>query len=166
MQHQQLMGAMVQAYAEISIGLTDLQGYIGERRRFDERLAEAIRAVPLPPQAAAVSGGGLLIASASNVLGPNTGYAWAVSRVTAGGLGAADTVSVYRGPAAAATVSPNNLLNVLTGAAPSWYPGRAGCIMNYGDTLVLAGTGLTSSQVTLTGEVIIMESWLLPHYLL
>jgi hypothetical protein len=162
----QLMSSLIGAYAEVSMGLLTLQDYIGERRSFEQRLSEAIRAVPIPAQEGTVSGGAVTILNAGNILGPGTGYAWAISRVTASGLATGDTVSVYRGPAVAATVNPNNLLNVLTAAAPSWQPGRTGCIINAGDTLVLNGTGLSATTVMLTGEAIIMESWLLPHFLL
>jgi hypothetical protein len=153
-------------FAQISASLGQLATYTAERQRFEQKCAQAIRSVPIPPVQAAVAGGNVLIASASNMLGPNTGYAWAVQRLTVAGLGATDTVSAYRGPASAVTAASNNLLNILTGAAPTWHPGRTGLILSPGDTLVVAGTGLAATQVTLTGEAIIMELWLLSHFLL
>ena len=166
----QLAGPPAGAGAELDVSLSLVLGRLAsqmaERSRFERRCAEAIRTVPIQPHTVAVVGGNAIIFDAGNVLGPGTGYNWALSRVTVAGLAAADVMSIYRGPAIALTVNPNNLLNVVTGAAPTWHPGRTACILNAGDTLVASGTGLTAASVTLTGEVIVMESWLLAHFLL
>lgn len=156
----------VDAMAELTVQFRALATHAAARAQSDRRAAEAIRVVPIQPQGAAPVSGAFTISSASNVLGPNTGYAWAVQSLSVAGLGSADTASLYIGPATATAVAPNNFKQAFTAAAPAWQPGRTGLILNQGDTLVLAGTGLTSPLVTLTGQVIVMESWLLPLFLL
>ena len=150
----------------MNVWLGTVAEYVQHRYTLEQRAAEAIRVVPLPSQESAPATGTLLLANAGNILGPNTGYAWAVQSLSVAGLATGDTASLYIGPAVAATVQPNNFVQQFTPSAPSWQPGRTGLVLNPGDTLVLAGSSLTSTLVTLTGRVIIMELWLLPEFLL
>jgi hypothetical protein len=89
-----------------------------------------------------------------------------VQRITIGGLGTNDTVSIYKGPGISQTVDPTSLVTVVTAAAPTWAPGRTGCMIFPGDALTAAGTGLSAASITLTGEVIQMEQWIVPQFLL
>lgn len=155
-----------EVWGSLSASLRGMAAAVERRARQDQRMAEAIRVVPLPAQTQNAAGGTVFIASASNVLGPSTGYAWAVQSVTVAGLGSSDSASLYAGPAGPASVVPANFRQVFTAAAPSWQPGRTGFILNYGDTLMLMGTGLSTAQLTLSGQVVIMESWMLTEFLL
>ena len=160
-------GAGIEVMAGLSVSLGRIAGYMQARQDYQQRCQQAIRSVPIQPVGQVVAGGDVTITDPGNLLGPATGYNWAVQRLTGAGLAAADSLSFYRGPAIAATVQPNNLLQVVTGAAPTWHPGRTGLILNAGDTLVASGSSLTATgEIFLTGEIIIMESWLLPEFLL
>lgn len=159
-------GAGIEISAAIGLQLGRIADQLQARADYNQRCQQAIRTVPIQPMVATPAGGVLLIAGAGDVAGPMTGYNWAIQRLTVAGLAAADVVSLYRGTGAAG-VQPNNLLNNVTGASPTWHPGRTGCILNDGDSVLAAGTGLTTTTpVFLTGEVIVFESWLLPEFLL
>jgi hypothetical protein len=153
-------------FASLVAAMGKVSGALERRMAQDRRLTEAIRVVPIPSQSATVAGGSALISSASNILGPNTGYAWAVQSLAVFGLASADTANLFVGPAGPASTTPGNFRQSFTAASPSWQPGRTGCILNAGDTLILAGTGLSATQLTLTGLVVIMESWMMTEFLL
>lgn len=158
--------AGAEADAGLHLAIGRLVGLLEEQRRADERMYSAIFSRVMRPIQVTVAG------AAISILGhqPDTGFAWAVQRVTVAGLtgGATpDVVSLYRGPGAAAAQTNDNLLTVVTGASPTWHPGRTGLILQEGERVTVAGSGLTATgQITLTGEVIQMEQWLLPHFLL
>jgi hypothetical protein len=158
------------AGAELDAGLSLALGRIAtaleRQRELDERMYRAIMIRPLLPLSQVPSGGVVTFTSVEHGLGPATGFAWAVQRLSAGGLGGSDALSVYRGPPVAAAASLDNFMNMLTVTASAWHPGRTGLILQEGETLVVKGTSLASTLVTLTGEVIQMEQWLLPHFLL
>jgi hypothetical protein len=155
-------GAEVDASSGLHLAIGRLATILEQQRRSEERMYEAIFAKVLRPTTVTVAGG---VASLLGT-GPETGFAWAVQRITVAGLATADVVSLYRGPGVAAAQTTDNLLTIVTGTAPTWHPGRTGLILQEGERVTIAGTGLTATQVTLTGEVIQMEQWLLPHFLL
>lgn len=156
-------GAEVDAGAGLTVAVGRLITVLEEQRRAEQRMYECIFSKVLLPQAVAVAGAAFTLQGA----GPGTGYAWAVQRVTVAGLAAADVASLYRGPGTSSAQTADNLLTTVTGASPTWHPGRTGLILQEGERVTAAGTGLTATgQITLTGEVIQMEQWLLPHFLL
>jgi hypothetical protein len=142
-----------------------------EKQRADEqRMYRAIISRPLQPQSVAVASSAFLISSREHNLGPPDGYAWAVQRLVIGGLTTGSTPDVaafYRGVPSQQAVDPTLLLNTVNGNAPAWHPGRTGLILQPGESVIAANLGtVAASQVTLTGEIIQMEQWLLPHFLL
>lgn len=87
--------------------------------------------------------------------GPNTGYAWAINRLTVGGLGGTDSMLVYRGYSGAADVQPQNLVGPpLTAAAPNMFPGKSGLILMPEQSLVFAGTLTGASIYTVSGNAV------------
>jgi hypothetical protein len=159
-------GVAVAAIAGLSVQLGNLTDALNRQHQLEQRYQQAIMSIPVKPHSVAVAGGVVTITSHENDLGPGTGYAWAIQRLTVGGLGTSDTVSLYKGPATAVAADPTNLMMVVTAAAPTWSPGRTGAMLFFGDTIIAAGTGLSASTVTLTGEVIQMEQWIVPQFLL
>jgi len=82
-----------------------------------------------------------------------------------------DQVQLYRGPALAVGAQPQNRIHTFTapnstGPGPDWTPGGKGLLMNPKDALLLAGTGLAAAQLVLSGDVICIETALLPRYIL
>ena len=76
--------------------------------------------------------------------GPNTGYFWAVQRITVGPIGAGtDLVTVYRGTSVL-DVQPQNALNSFfssqVGAFVPWHVGGKGLILMPDEGLIFAGT--------------------------
>ena len=168
--------AITQAYAPGGAGLEagiDLRATVGqlvaemvlERKRravFEQKMQQAIRDVPLlsVTQPAA---SGQVFASPDWVC--KTGYEWFAQLITAKGLGATDTLWIPRAEAS----GPLNLVDSsarwqLTNGAPAWAPGRTGLAMKPGDGLILTGT--TTNPVTVNIDVIIVEQWLVPDFLL
>lgn len=98
---------------------------------------------------AIISGGTATLPAGTSIgYGPDTGFAWAVVRLTAGNLAAADVVKVYWDAVAA-----GNFVGQLTGASPSLNFGSKGLILRGGRRLILQGTGLTATgSLYLTGE--------------
>ena len=99
--------------------------------------------------------------------GPNTGFWWAIQRITVGPFGAAtDTVTIYKGNASA-WVQPQNALNSLftaqVGAFVTWHPGGKGEILMPDEMLVLGGT-ITGANPMMNWEVIQGEMWELAEY--
>jgi hypothetical protein len=159
-------GVAVAAIAGLSLQLGNLTAALERQHQLEQRYQQAIMSIPIKPHEVAVASGAVTILSHETDLGPRTGYAWAIQRITIGGLGADDVVSLYKGPPVAVAADPTNLMMVATAAAPTWSPGRTGAMLFPGDTIIAAGTGLSASSVTLTGEVIQMEQWIVPQFLL
>lgn len=164
-------GAGFDAAAGLQVTLGRIADYMEWTRARETRLYTQIFTRVLAPKSVAVSGSTFLITSTEHDLGPPDGYAWAVQRLTVAGLttGATpDSAAFYRGVPSSKTVDNSLLLNTVTGNAPAWHPGRTGLVVQPGESLVAAGFGTVAAtgNVTLTGEVIQMEQWLLPHFLL
>jgi hypothetical protein len=159
-------GLSVETLAGLAGSLRKIAEVVDRQWQIELRLYQAIFTRVIPPKTRAVSGGSVVITSTEHDLGPPDGFAWAFQRITAAGLASADVISLYRGVPSSGTVDASNFMNVLTGTAPSWHPGRTGLMLQPGESVVASGTGLTATQVTITGEVIQMEQWLLPHFLL
>lgn len=104
-----------------------------------------------------------------NLMGPKTGYAWLVQRITVGGLASGttfDTAFLYRGKSVDA-IQPNALLNLVTGNSPTWHPGSLGLILRDGETVIMKGTGLTATGlIALSMDVIQVATPTLSEYLL
>ncbi|MFL6116752.1 MAG: hypothetical protein ACJ786_36160 [Catenulispora sp.] len=88
-------------------------------------------------------------ATDETVFGPDKGFAWAVQRVSAAGLAAADVLKVYRD-----VNSPLNFLGYITATA-NFAPGSKGVVLRGGEKLIVAGTGLTATgDIVVTGEAV------------
>jgi hypothetical protein len=101
--------------------------------------------------------------------GPNTGYSWAVQRMTVAGLGATtDYVIAYRGTSAAQATGNNALYTfqeLVAGGTSTWHPGRTGCILKAEESLVFTGT-FTGTQAFVSIDVIQLTDTQLPYFLL
>ena len=137
-----------------------------ERRRrsvFEQKMQQAIRGgIPLLSVTQAA-------AAPATFVSPDwvckTGYDWAVQLVTAKGLGSTDTLWVYKTSASGLQeVADSAAKWLLTNTAPAWHPGRTGLVMHPGDGIALQGT--ITAQVTVNIEVIMLETWITPDYLL
>lgn len=154
------------AEADLAVSMGKIAAVVERQWQIELRLYQSIFTRVIPPKSAAVSGGAVTFTSTEHDLGPPDGFAWAVQRLTAAGLASGDVITFYRGVPSSKTVDPSNMLNTVTFAAPAWHPGRTGLMLQPGESIVAAGASLTATQVTITGEVIQMEQWLLPHFLL
>jgi hypothetical protein len=80
---------------------------------------------------------------------------------------AGDSVSIYKGQSGASGTVPQNVVNENQVTATSQFdPSRTDLILQPGDFLTVAGTGLTSTSVTASGDVIIGTLDVLPDFLI
>ena len=158
----------VQVLAGLQACIGDLTAELRDSKTRWQTMAANCWPVSIPSQGAIPATGNLTITNA-DLLGPKTGYAWLIQRVTVGGLvgGATpDTVSIYRGKSTA-DLQPQNLLNVVTGNAPTWHPGARGMILREGESLIASGTSLAATGlVAMSTDVIQVALPLLVEYLL
>lgn len=160
-------GLDLEAGADLAVHIGALAAEIKmDRQRralYEKQMQQAIRGgVPLLSVSQA-AGAPATFASPDWVC--KTGYDWAVQLVTAKGLGSTDTLWVYKTSASGAQeVTDSAAKWLLTNAAPAWHPGRTGLVAHPGDGIVLQGT--TTAQVTVNIEVIMLETWITPDYLL
>jgi hypothetical protein len=101
--------------------------------------------------------------------GPNTGFHWAVQRMTIAGLGATtDYAIAYRGTASAHAVGNNALYTfqeLVAGGTATWHPGRTGLILKGQESLVFGGT-FTGTTGFISIDVIQLTDAQLPYFLL
>lgn len=95
------------------------------------------------------SGGITLPSVGDTKIGPDLGYAWALQRLTAAGLGDDDVLLVYRN-------SPTgpNFLGQVTATTP-YKPGTKGVILRGDERILCVGTSLTATgEISVNGEAI------------
>lgn len=154
--------------ARLCAATEDLARQMADRQAFMAKLTGGLYWVPAPamplsslPYAPPANGGPAASPHANAM-------AWAVQRVTAGPLGAStDGITIYKGRSTV-DIAPQNALTTLTGNSgnyPSWTPGRQGCILMPGESLIVDGT-ITGTNPVLTWDVVVMDLDLLPLFLL
>lgn len=107
--------------------------------------------------------------AAGQAWGPNTGFAWAVQRLSVSGFGnSTDFVNAYRG-LSPFDAQPQNALWSFSvpaqGDVSTWHPGRTGLVLMPDEGLVFGGT-FTGANVIVSADVIQMTLRHLPQFLL
>lgn len=97
----------------------------------------------------AVSGGNLSLPAQGTSVGPQSGFIWAVVRITQDGLAGSDVLGVHR-----QVSDGTRKLGVLTVANPLLRAGTTGMILQPNEVLLFTGTGLTATSVRINGDVI------------
>ena len=154
--------------ADFAVSLTaSINGLAAEMRsarRARENLAADVSYVETPPIAFAA------LPYAAAGWGPNTGFSWAVQRVTVSGFGAlSDFVNMFRGTNVAQAVGNNGLFTFQTavvGGMAEWKPGRTGCILKAEESLVFGGTITGGATFFVNVDVIQVTDAHLPYFLL
>jgi hypothetical protein len=159
-------GLDLEASASLGLSVGRLVSSIEASRAAQQRAQRSVMWMPVKPHSVAVVSEAVTILSHEHDLGPSTGYAWAVQRLCVGGLSSGDLITLYKGPSSSFTVDPTNEVQVFTSTTPAWVPGRTGLILYPGDSLVFSGTGLQATTVAVSGEVIQLEQWVMPDFLL
>lgn len=158
-------GTRIAATATLEAGLEDLSGQLREEQDWRERLAGAVAPVSVPAIGAFTSS---QVPYLQAQWGPALGYVWAIQRLTVSGLASSDSLIVYRGQSIADTTGAQNLLQGWIGSlgyAQAWTPGRTGCILGPRQNLIFTGT-LSGGPYYANADVIQIESWILPYFLL
>lgn len=137
--------------------IASIEGLTEEMRKQhqrEQRKAQAIRVIPLaPPQATAAP----FTIDTPDLLMAKTGYYWDVRRLSLSGW-SAGSVTVYRNASGGEPVALFATPGILV-------YGKAHLVLHPGEKLVAVGTGITGF-VQLNGDVVAIESWLFPSYLL
>lgn len=172
---QELLGRMapppgpgISVSGDVSLAV-EVAGLVAElkmdrarRAAMDQRMAQAIRETPLP-SFAAQAGTPATFFHEDWVC--KTGYVWYLQLVTAKGLGSSDVVWVYRTASSGVQAVADSAAKwELTNTSPAWHPGRTGLRIGPGDGITVQGT--TTAEVTVNLEVIILETWIEPDFLL
>jgi len=150
---------------ELSLSLRSLAADLAAERKWRDQLAAGILIMEAPAIGAFTPA---QVPYIQGEWGPNDGYVWAVQRLTVGQLAPADTMQLYRGASTAATGGNQNLLQGFTGSAgavQAWTPGRTGCVIDENQSIVVTGS-LFGGPYTLNADVIQVETWLAPYFLL
>lgn len=85
--------------------------------------------------------------SASNP-GPREGFMWSIKRLAIAGLASGDTITVWRGNTYGVPVW------IFTDTTSIATFGKMDLALNPGESLVLTGTGLTSTQLYMAGDIL------------
>jgi len=150
--------------AAVSLQLGRIADGMKAQADWNRLLSSRLRTVPIQPivtQGAAGGAIGAVTMGNAEIWGPKTGYFWAISRITAYGLLAPDTVWFYRGQP---TTLGQNAVNSLTLNSPEWHSTRS-FILQPGDFVTVAGT-VTATFLSVNFDAIVGTLDLLADFLL
>jgi hypothetical protein len=150
---------------ELSVSLRAMADQLDRDREFRERLAEAIQWIEVPAIGAFTPA---QLPYLQGTWGPNDGWVWAIQRLTVASLATGDSMQVYRGASTADANGNQNLrqgFQGTSGAVQVWNPGRTGCMIPANQNLIISGT-LTGGPYMLNADVIQIETWAVPYFLL
>jgi len=150
---------------ELSLSLRSLAADLAAERKWREQLAAGIMIMEAPAIGAFTPA---QVPYIQPTWGPNDGYVWAVQRLTVGQLVPSDTMQLYRGASTADAGGNQNLLQGFAGSAgavQAWTPGRTGCVIDENQSIIVTGS-LYGGPYTLNADVIQVETWLAPYFLL
>jgi hypothetical protein len=157
-------GLEIDLSAAISASISGLAAELRADRKRKEDLAADVAFIEAPPITFTS-----LPASQSG-WGPNTGFNWAVQRVTISGFGATtDYVTAYRGTFTAQTTGNNALYTfqeAVAGGAATWHPGRTGLVLKGEESLVFGGSISGGGTFYANIDVIQLTDAQLPYFLL
>jgi hypothetical protein len=153
--------------AGLSASIGDLTAQLRAQRQQQAKAASECWYVQPP---AIIIPAGATFTYAPQNWGPNTGYCWAIQRLTFATSGdESDNVTIYRGHTVN-DISPMNALNTLAQpsgfpAVVTWHPGRVGLVLMPDESLVFSGA-IAAGNGVITADVIQVTSANLPALLL
>jgi hypothetical protein len=157
-------GLEINFAAQVAASIDGLTTELRADRRRKENLAADVSYIETP----ALSFTAVPYA-AGPAWGPNTGFSWAVQRITIAGFGAlADYITAYRGTSTAFTVGNNALYTfqeAVVGGVSTWHPGRTGLILKGEESLVFGGV-FSGTIAFVNIDVIQLTDAQLPYFLL
>jgi len=153
--------------AQVSASIDGLVTELKTERRRKENLAADVAYIEAPPITFAANA---LPVAAGSGWGPNTGFNWAVQRITISGFGAlTDYITVYRGTTTAHAGAGQNALytfqEAVAGGVATWHPGRTGFILKGQESIAFNGAA-TVGPFLVSVDVIQLTDANLPYFLL
>jgi hypothetical protein len=164
--------AGLQIMASISASLGGIAAAFKAEENRRQQLAHDLWWAPIRPLQAnpqtQTAVAGTIVLTDAETWGPKTGYFWAIQRLTVAGLTGTDAVTIYKGSTAGAlaAVPQNQVSAALTAATCYFNPGRTTLVMQPGDFLTVYGTGLASTSVTVSADLVIGVLSVLADYLI
>jgi hypothetical protein len=150
--------------ARLIASIDGLRASIDRDRRRREDLAADVAFIEAPAYSFTA------VPAAQSGWGPNTGFSWAVQRITITGFGATtDYVTAYRGTSTAQTVGNNALYTfqeAVAGGVSTWHPGRTGLVLKAEESLVFGGSISGGGTFFAAVDVIQLTDAQLPYFLL
>ena len=137
------------------------------------RLYRNMHQVPIAAPLIVITSGAGVLTTATDLLGPNTGFHWSVRRLNLSGY-TAGNVTVYRNATqtnfTAGSVAVTGEILLPPSPAGTFTFGRGEVLLEPDDSLIFAASGITlaagSAGVSVIGSADQFESWLLPDYLM
>lgn len=176
-----MTGFMLDGCARLAAGFSDAARTIRGDERADEALPDAshrrlyrqFHQVPIAPPLIVIASSAGVLTTATDLLGPNTGYHWSVRRLSLSGY-SAGLVTVYRNAVqtnfTAGSVALTGEILMPPSPAGTFTFGRGEILLEPDDSLMFAASGITLAAgapgITVYGSADQLESWLLPDYLM
>ena len=141
--------------AQLIASLETVATALAREQGRQQRMAQAVRQVPLVTNQMALSGGAGTIDDPASLRAP-TGFYWGIRRLTLSGF-SAGTAVVYLNSQYGEPVAP-------FAQAGTFTFGKGQLLLHPGDRLVVTASGITG-LVQLNGAADALEEWYLPYYL-
>lgn len=119
---------------------------------WERQAAHGLRHHDIPVMFGAVTGGNITLGAGQTdgvYCGPESGFYWSVSRVSVNGLATGDQVKLFKGDPSA-----GRFVTWIAYQPGVYSPGKLGLILKPGDFLSITGTGLTGTNIRVTGEAV------------
>jgi len=139
--------------AQLVAAIGSVAAMMQRQEQANQQRIQAIRQIPITANQITQSAG---IIDQPDLLAVKTGYYWGIRRLTFSGF-TAGTAVVYRNSVSGEPLVPIPSAGVFTF-------GRAEMLLNPGDRLVVAATGLTG-YLQMNGAADCFEQWYLPYYI-
>lgn len=151
--------------AELKLSIGGLADRMDSQAKERWQILQAIYPVSVPARSAQVAASGALTISDPQQLGPVTGQAWDVRRISVYGLASdSESVNIYKVPGSAGATGAvaQNYVATITGPAGTYGPGLGAFLLRPHESIVVVGASLTESEwVTVSADAIaVQEQWL------
>ena len=145
-------GVEMDVLANLGIHLGSVAHELEQQRRLREKVAAELWYTGAPD----ISFTGAQAPYFATGWGPNTGFFWAVQRVSVYGLGSSDVLQLFKGNSGADVAGQNfrQQWNGANGVGQTWHPGGKGWLLMPDQSVVLSGTLTAATSYFMSVDVI------------
>lgn len=135
-----------------TVNRSELAAELHKAGAWQREAAQGLRHFDLPILKGNISGAAITLGgdqTDGQMVGPNSGFYWRITRISVDGLAAADVISLYKGGAG---IGVGRFITKVVGQPGTYSPGK-GLVLKPSDFLSITGSGLTATgEVRVTGE--------------